>query len=574
VVLWEDRDEGSEADDGARAMALSPDGSTVVVTGTNDSQCSTLAYDGATGDLRWSARYGDSGPSSANAVAISPDGATAFVTGWAYTLHVGPFQTRETPTTAPGDSTLAEVWERRPPYGQVQTRDFATIAYDTTTGEQLWDSRYPDVFGNDVARAIAVSPDGTKVFVIGQSNHDYATVAYDAFTGQQLWQRVYDGPDMWMDSGEAIAVSPDGSRVLVTGSSRDWDTGWDWATLAYDPETGDKLWESRYHPVQKDEARAIVASPDGATVFVTGISGEDYVIVAYDALTGDESWSARHPSQTDDEARAIAVSQDGVAVYLTGHSGDDCVTIAYDAFTGEELWLSQHPRGDGGAIAVSPGDSRVVMTGNMQGPSGSRDYGTMTHDPATGEVVWSAVYDGPVGQTDQAVAIEAGPKGKVVYVTGRSDGDTVTMAYLNGFLTAIDIRPGAPNRIFPNSRLSIPVAIMGAEDLDVTEIDVASLRFGPAGAEPRHDLSDPFVFTGHIRDTNLDGYLDLVVHFSAQSTGIECGDTTATLSGACSDCRPFEGTDRIVTRGCGSPGEPVESPIAIPPQHPTHLTGD
>jgi DNA-binding beta-propeller fold protein YncE len=574
AVLWDDRDEGSGADDGARAMALSPDGSTVVVTGVRDNQCSTLAYDGATGALVWSARYGDSGPAAANAVAISPDGATAFVTGWAYTMHVGPFQTRETPTTATGDSTLAEVWERRPPYGQVQTRDFATIAYDTTTGERLWDRRYPDVFGNDVARAIAVSPDGTKVFVAGQSNHDYATVAYDAFTGQQLWQRIYDGPDMWMDSGEAITVSPDGSRVLVTGSSRDWDTGWDWATLAYDPETGDVLWESRYQPAQEDEARAIVTSADGATVFVAGISGADYALMAYNTVDGTERCDARHPSESADEPRAIAVRQDGAAIYLTGHSGDDCVTIAYDSDTCEELWLVRHPNGDGSAVALTPGDTRIVITGDMQGPSGSLDYGTMALDPANRETIWSADYDGPVGRTDRAVAIAPGPKGKIVYVTGRSDGDTVTMAYLNGFLTAIDIRPGGPNTVFPNSWQPIAVAVLGGERLDVTEIDVTSLRFGPAGAEPRHDLSDPFIFNGHIRDANLDGYPDLVVHFTAQATGIECGDTTATLCGACNDCVPFEGMDSIVTRGCGGPGDPAESPIAIPPQDPIHLTGD
>jgi len=555
-------------------MALSPDGSTVVVTGMNDDRCSTLAYDGATGDLKWSARYGDAGPASATAVAISPDGATAFVTGWAYTRYDGPFRTREVSTTATGDSTFSDNWEYRPPYGPVQTQDFATIAYDTATGLQLWERRYPGFYGRDVANAIAVSPDGTKVFVTGQTNHDYATVAYDALTGQQLWQRIYDGPDMWIDSAEAIAVSPDGSRVLVTGSSLDFDTGWDWATLAYDPDTGDTLWEARYFPVQKDEARAIVASTDGATVFVTGISGEDYALVAYDAITGDERWSARQASPTNDEARAIAVRQDGEAVYLTGHSGDDCVTVAYDAVTGDALWLSRHPGGDGGAIALTPDDSRIVMTGNMQGSSGSRDYGTMSHDPATGEVIWSAAYDGPVGQPDRAVAIEPGPKGKIVYVTGRSGGDTVTMAYLNGFLTTIHIRPGGPNRIFPSSRSPIPVAIMGDENLDVSNIDVATLRFGPAEAEPRHDLSDPFTLTGHIRDVNLDGYPDLVVHFSANATGIACGDTTATLTGLCSDCMPFEGTDRIVARGCGGPGDPAESPIVIPPENPTHLTGD
>src|SRR5207244_13065331 len=50
---------------------------------------------------------------------------------------------------------------------------------------------------------------------------DFLTVAYDASTGRVLWQRIYDGPDHLRDEATAIAVSPDGSKVFVTGEA--WD---------------------------------------------------------------------------------------------------------------------------------------------------------------------------------------------------------------------------------------------------------------------------------------------------------------------------------------------------------------
>lgn len=70
---------------------MSPDGSTVVVTGSDTSslathqhlQYATLAYNSGTGARLWLARFGDAalGDSLASATAVSPDGSKVFVTG-------------------------------------------------------------------------------------------------------------------------------------------------------------------------------------------------------------------------------------------------------------------------------------------------------------------------------------------------------------------------------------------------------------------------------------------------------------------------------------------------------------
>jgi hypothetical protein len=69
-------------DDVARSAAVSPDGSTVYVTGysqgTSSDEYATIAYNAATGARLWASRYND--PSNygaeANSVAVSPDGDT------------------------------------------------------------------------------------------------------------------------------------------------------------------------------------------------------------------------------------------------------------------------------------------------------------------------------------------------------------------------------------------------------------------------------------------------------------------------------------------------------------------
>ncbi len=47
-----------------------------------------------------------------------------------------------------------------------------------------------------------------------------------------------------------------------------------------------------------------------------------------------------------------------------------------------------------------------------------------------------------------------------------------------------------------------------------------------------------------------DGDLDLMLHFRTQGTGIQCGDTEASLTGETFDGQAIQGTDSVVTVGC------------------------
>ena len=111
------------------------------------------------------------------------------------------------------------------------------------TGE-AWVARFNGpVSGEDIGNAVAVSPDGTTVFVTGQADGmtggtDYATLAYDAATGSMLWTAMSDGRGHGTDVAVVLAVSPDGSRLFVTGRSTGPDRKANYATIAYDATTG------------------------------------------------------------------------------------------------------------------------------------------------------------------------------------------------------------------------------------------------------------------------------------------------------------------------------------------------
>ncbi len=117
----------------------------------------------------------------------------------------------------------------------------------------------------------------------------------------------------------------------------------------------------------------------------------------------------------------------------------------------------------------------------------------------------------------------------------------------------IDIKPGnGLNPINPMSRGVIPVAILGSDDFDVADVDVTTLAFGPDGAAPAFDLTNPWVLLFSRWDVNRDGNLDLLPHFRTQETGIAFGHTQACVTGELLGGIPFEGCDEIlVVSGCG-----------------------
>jgi hypothetical protein len=128
----------------------------------------------------------------------------------------------------------------------------------------------------------------------------------------------------------------------------------------------------------------------------------------------------------------------------------------------------------------------------------------------------------------------------------------------------IDIVPGsAENPVYPLSRLLIPVALLGSDSFDVTDADAATLSFGPNGAAPAFDLTNPLVFWLSHWDVNADGHRDLLAHFRTEETGIAVGEATACLTGQTRDLIPIEGCDGITTLvDCG---DGFESALAVPP---------
>jgi len=108
----------------------------------------------------------------------------------------------------------------------------------------------------------------------------------------------------------------------------------------------------------------------------------------------------------------------------------------------------------------------------------------------------------------------------------------------------VDIKPGsAQNRINPNSRGRITVAILTGGAFDATAVDDTTVLFGQTGTEAT-------AVHAVLEDVDGDLDVDMVLQFRTQDTGIECGDTAAALTGATFGGLAIAGSDAITTVGC------------------------
>jgi putative pyrroloquinoline-quinone binding quinoprotein len=359
----------------------------------------------------------------------------------------------------PGDAATAIAVGPRAIFvaGPSDAGHFLTVAYEATRGAERWEATYDSGGAYDTPRAIAVSPDGSRVFVTGESPGggatlpDYTTVAYDATTGGQLWVADYDGPAHDTDSANLVRVSPDGLRVFVSGYSWSDQTAFDFATVAYDASTGTQLWVTRYDGLGgRDFPAGLQVAPDGSRLFVTGTSpaaDDDVATVAYDSTTGAQLWLERYTSggTQQDTAVGLAISPDGSKIFTTGCTAalagcvdGDFLTVSLAADDGRLLWASTfdgiaHGQDVVEGIGVSPDGSTVFVGGTSAGVTGN-DEAVVAYTASGGVPIWTSVYNGPGNAADLMTGLVVSPDGTAVYTSGQSTpigaaGQMATVAF-------------------------------------------------------------------------------------------------------------------------------------------------
>jgi WD40 repeat protein len=414
--IWLASETDTAADGVHGHVVVSPNGSTVYVAGGSDESVS--AYNATTGATLWTVSN-PGADSTYGTMALSPDGSTLYV-------------------TASDESTGA---------------DYETVAYNATTGATVWTATATSPTADPTG--IAVSPDGSRVYVTGMMETKsgrpsyYSTVAYDAMTGAKVWAARYDGPT-GQSSFPFIAVSPNGSSLFLAGTTVGRAGKAEYATLALNAGTGATLWTRFYPAPMGAEPTAVTMSPDGASVFVTGTViaaikpvRYDVETIAYNAATGARRWASElaETPTTSYVSTAITVNPASSLVYVTGLVDSDDImsylTVAYNTATGATSWSARYNPGpaapgagvnQANAVTVSPNGATVYVTGQVQAKHS--DYATVAYGASTGARLWASLYQGgTVLQPVRGLSVAVSPDSSTVFVTGFAETRMVTLAY-------------------------------------------------------------------------------------------------------------------------------------------------
>jgi len=217
--------------------------------------------------------------------------------------------------------------------------------------------------------------------------------------------------------------------------------------------------------------------------------------------------SAKFHTDTDD----APAGANGVPIYRL-----DGVIIANDY---DDLWDGsiQNPlfvAQDGTVLNTCCGTWTGTSASGIAVPGselGALDLGVVDGAPNATEVNW--IQTGPFDANSPQ------------FLYAISDVLTIPNAFVE---IAIDIKPDSN----PDCSGVIPIAILGSDSLDVTQIDPTTLSFEGSGVRERGNGA----LSCRIEDTNSDGYADFICHYQGVTT-------EGTLNGELLDGTLIEGAD-------------------------------
>lgn len=368
--IWVSRYVGTGED---KVTALTADNNAVYVTGwsfTPSRDIITIKYNATTGAQMWVKTYNGTGNGGDYGFAIAVDvsgnvyvagrsdigGSQKYTilkydasgnmaTGWPY-VYTGTLSTAFDEARAIRVDAAGNVYVTGRS-GSAGSEDYLTLKLNSS-GALQWTKKYNGTSnGEDVATAMVLDNTEANVFVGGYSFRiggvqDYVTIKYSASTGDSLAAAIYN-PNANIDILTAM-TRDNSNNIYVTGFSFASSTGFDYATIKYNPNLVQQ-WVARTTNSGSDFPYSISINQAASILVVTGASigsgtQYDYLTISYDINTGAQRWQRRENggTSTNDYASAV-VASDTERVYVTGSatfgaSGVSYYTLRYSKISG------------------------------------------------------------------------------------------------------------------------------------------------------------------------------------------------------------------------------------------------
>jgi len=416
---------------GLRAVALSPDGRFVYGASALDAALTVFARD-PDGELAFVESL--PGVLGATALATSPDGLHLYVGGSA---GVDIFSRTSSGRLSRGASVAfagVHALAVSPDGGNVYAAALdsgviAVLRRDPITGALV---AQQSITGVAAPAGLAVSADGRSVYVTSFTDASLAVFAREAGTGLLSGIELFRdgvGATAGLQGAAAVTVSPDGQRVYAVGQQA-------MAVFSRSPDTGRLVFvESKsYFAATVDcppaPASAIAVSPDHQFLFVARSADAAVAVFRRDPGTGslvladifEDALGGRGCDGAFGLAAAIPAGGGVGDLYVSGLSVDRLTALAVDVADGALTPVSEQRNGGGGVdglvgvrvVAVSPDDQHVYA-------AAPGALAVFARDSSDGALRFIEVQRGGVSGLGTLSGMALSPDGAHVYAATASD---------------------------------------------------------------------------------------------------------------------------------------------------------
>ncbi len=382
-----------------------PDGTKMYVIGTtgddvNEYDLST-AWDVTSASYlqNFSVAAQESGPQS---IFFKPDGTKMYVIGsigdavYSYTLSTA-WDVSAASFDVPTEGYFSVAAQETNPSGIFFKPDGTKMYVIGSTGDDVneydlstaWDVSTASYLQNFSVAAqeitpqgIFFKPDGTKMYVIGNSGDDVneydLSTAWDVSTASYLQNFSVAAQEI---NPSGIFFKPDGTKMYVTGYTGDAVNEYDLST-AWDVSSASYL-QNFSVAAQETNPQGIFFKPDGTKMYVIGLSGRD--VNEYDLSTAWDVTSASYLQNFSVSAQetiptGIFFKPDGTKMYIIGQTGD-AVWQYSTGFVGDATFT--YPASvewPAGTPPTAPADGETDLLRFLTQDGGTTYYGRLIGD--------------------------------------------------------------------------------------------------------------------------------------------------------------------------------------------------
>lgn len=244
----------------------------------------------------------------------------------------------------------------------------AVYRRDTRAGDLVFvasysenDPKYPELNGLSGATAVIMSPDGSHLYVAGETDDAIAVFAVDGASGElDFIELQQDGIDTVNGLGgvQGLAMSPDGRHLYAAGYNDDAV-----AVFSRNSATGklgfvEALFQGAGGTDGLNGATDLKFSPDGVHLYVAGRENDAVAVLERHAISGSLTYlsSIQNWQILDDvltQPVSIAMHPQGVYLFVSGFGSDAIGVFERNPDNGALTYLSAVFDGMGGVVSLN-----------------------------------------------------------------------------------------------------------------------------------------------------------------------------------------------------------------------------